>query len=185
MSGLPRMNVTVRPMTMADVPVGMRLKQLAGWNQTEADWHRFLELQPDGLFVAEIDGYGVGTVAGFIFENVAWIAMVLVDPTYRKQGIGTALMNHALAFLGDRTIRLDATAQGQPVYEKLGFVGEYELARYEGVLAVSRTGILPVPVVTDERARCSFYELDQRVTGTQRAKLLNALGAAHVVGTTG
>lgn len=167
------MSVTIRPMTTADIPLGMRLKQLAGWNQTEADWRRFLELQRDGVFVAEIDGQGVGTVAGFIFENVAWIAMVLVDPTYRKQGIGTALMNQALAFLGDRTIRLDATALGQPVYEKLGFVGEYELTRYEGVLngGKPRSQLQTPPT-----------ELDQRVTGTRRGKLLKALGQAHVTG---
>lgn len=167
------MSVTIRPMTVADIPLGMRLKQLASWNQTEADWRRFLELQPDGLFVAEIDGQGVGTVAGFVFENVAWIAMVLVDPTYRKQGIGTALMNHALAFLDNRTIRLDATALGQPVYEKLGFVGEYELARYEGTLS----GGTP-----RSRLETAPTELDERVTGTRRGKLLGALGQAHVIG---
>lgn len=176
------MSVSIRPFTAADIPLGMRLKELAGWNQTEADWRRFLAIQPDGLFIAEIAGQGVGTVAGFVFENVAWIAMVLVDPTYRKQGIGTALMNHALEFLGERTIRLDATALGQPVYEKLGFVGEYELARFEGTLKRSWTGVSPVSITTDGQARCLFNELDERVTGTRRGKLLNALGQAHVIG---
>ncbi|MCG3150619.1 MAG: hypothetical protein PCFJNLEI_04107 [Verrucomicrobiae bacterium] len=177
------MSVTIRPMTAADIPVGMRLKQLAGWNQTEADWHRFLALQPDGLFIAEIDGQGVGTVAGFVFENVAWIAMVLVGPTYRKQGIGTALMNHALAFLGKRTIRLDATAQGQPVYEKLGFVGEYELGRYEGVLVGAASP--PRWVRPGRGGDAALTSLDEGATGTRRAKLLTALGAARVAGTTG
>ena len=58
-------------MTIADVPQGMRLKELAGWNQTEADLHRFLQLQPDGCFVAEVDGQVVGTVTAVIFGNVA------------------------------------------------------------------------------------------------------------------
>src|ERR1700687_2743834 len=42
----------LRIMTMADIPAGMRLKEIAGWNQTAADWKRFLEASPEGCFVA-------------------------------------------------------------------------------------------------------------------------------------
>ena len=48
--------IRVRPLAAADLPLGLRLSQAAGWNQTEADWRRFLDLQPDGCFVAELDG---------------------------------------------------------------------------------------------------------------------------------
>ena len=181
------MSTTIRPMTMADVPLGMRVKELAGWNQTEADWHRFLQLQPDGCFVAEFAGAGVGTVAAFIFDRVAWIAMVLVDPNYRKHGIGTALMNRALEFIGNRTVRLDATALGQPVYAKLGFICEYELTRYEGPLASRKTAATLVRVVTGDLATRPFNQLDLRVTGTNRAKLLIELAQTgmHVIDQTG
>ena len=122
----------IRPMTGADLPLGMRLKAQAGWNQTEADWRRFLHLQPDGCFVAELDGTAVGTTAAFVFGPVAWVAMVLVDEAVRGRGVGTALMRHALAFLdgrGVRSVRLDATPLGRPIYEKLGFVAEYKIGR--------------------------------------------------------
>ena len=171
-------------MTIADVPQGMRLKELAGWNQTEADLRRFLKLQPDGCFVAEVAGQVVGTVTAFIFGNVAWIAMVLVDPQYRKHGIGTALMTQALAVTGQRTVRLDATALGQPVYAKLGFVGEYELTRYVGMLTGSN-GSATTPASLE-----TVTQLDFQVTATPRASLLETLAAeagAHVrlVGTSG
>src|SRR4051794_33231462 len=48
--------IRIRHMTLADVPLGMRLKTAAGWNQVEADWLRMLALEPDGCFVAEWDG---------------------------------------------------------------------------------------------------------------------------------
>src|SRR6266851_2805185 len=102
----------IRLMTVTDLPLGLRLSSQAGWNQTEADWRRFLDLQPDGCFVAEWDGTPVGTTTTSIFGSVAWIAMVLVDESVRGRGIGTALMRHALDFLdrcGIPTIRLDAT----------------------------------------------------------------------------
>ena len=50
------MALTLRLMTPGDIELGMRLKGQAGWNQTPADWQRFLELEPNGCFVAEWDG---------------------------------------------------------------------------------------------------------------------------------
>ena len=54
--------IHVRPLTAADVALGRRLCAAAGWNQTEADWRRFLDLQPDGCFVAEWEDRPVATV---------------------------------------------------------------------------------------------------------------------------
>src|SRR5262245_64942987 len=85
----------IRTMTPADIPLGMRLKSQNGWNQLEADWQRLLAMEPDGCFVAEANDVGVGTACTCVFGSVAWIAMVLVDAERRKQGIGTALMEHA------------------------------------------------------------------------------------------
>jgi GNAT superfamily N-acetyltransferase len=165
-------------MTVSDVALGMRLKTQAGWNQLESDWRRFLDMQPDGCFVAELDGVPVGTTNTCIFDSVAWVAMVLVDTEVRSRGIGKALMQHALAFLdsqGVPTIRLDATPMGKPLYEKLGFVEEYTLVRYDGVLP-------PSPAPADSRLRSAGTEeavpldkivaLDQAVTATNRTKLL-------------
>src|SRR5205823_2447734 len=91
--------VRIRPMTDADLALGMRLKDQAGWNQTEADWRRFLALEPDGCFVAELDATPVATTVTCTFGPVAWLAMVLVEAAVRGRGIGTALAAHALAFL--------------------------------------------------------------------------------------
>ncbi|MHC4405256.1 MAG: GNAT family N-acetyltransferase [Planctomycetota bacterium] len=168
--------IRIRPMTVADVPLGLRLREQAGFNQTEADWRRFLELEPDGCFVAELDGTPAGTVTNCVFDTVGWIAMVLVDKRFRGRGIGTRLVEHALAYLDGRgvpTARLDATPRGRPIYEKLGFVAEYDLARWEGVASggASRAGVRPV-----EADDLGFVlELDQGVTGTDRGRLVERL----------
>jgi GNAT superfamily N-acetyltransferase len=165
-------------MTVEDLPFGMRLKEQAGWNQTEADWRRALDLEPEGCFIAELDGRPVGTTTTCVFDTVAWVAMVLVDAAVRGQGVGTALMEHALAFLDERgagSVRLDATPLGRPIYEKLGFVPQFELARYEGVPGFS-PGAEKV-----ERARSGDREallaIDREITGTDRRKLLLRLFA--------
>jgi GNAT superfamily N-acetyltransferase len=166
----------IRPMTEGDVPLGMRLKAQAGWNQTEADWRRFLWLQPDGCFVAELDGTAVGTSAAFVFGRVGWVAVVLVDEGLRGRGVGTALTRHALAFLDGKGIpsaRLDATPLGRPIYEKLGFVAEYRLARYAGVLRPMRGGL-----GVEALRRADLEEiscLDETVTRADRRRLLERL----------
>jgi hypothetical protein len=160
----------------------MRLKAQAGWNQTEADWRRFLDLEPEGCFVAEFGGVPAATLTTCIFGPVAWIAMVLVEESVRGRGLAKALLAHALEFLegrGVRSIRLDATALGRPLYEKLGFVVEYELARYQGVLPpyrpVTRARNSPEPLRTEELD--DVVRLDRSVTGTDRGKLLRRLHA--------
>jgi GNAT superfamily N-acetyltransferase len=168
--------IEIRPMRPADLQLGLRLTRQAGWNQTESDWLRFMDLQPQGCFVGELDEVPVGTTTTCIFGDVAWVAMVLVDVNARRKGVATALLNHALDFLEKqevKTIRLDATAAGQPVYEKLGFTPEYRLARYEGIAL--QTG--PQPHVTPA-ATSLFAEIvafDHRMTGTHRGKLLTRL----------
>jgi GNAT superfamily N-acetyltransferase len=172
--------IHVRPLTVADLPLGLRLSRQAGWNQLEADWRRFLELQPDGCFVAGWDGIPVGTTTTCIFGQVAWIAMVLVDESFRGRGLGKALLERALEFLdraGVDTVRLDATPLGQPLYERLGFREQYRLARYVGTPS-------PGPAVNGvERARpedwAALASLDAEVTGTDRRRLLHRLFAEN------
>jgi GNAT superfamily N-acetyltransferase len=165
-------------MTAADVPLGMRLKQQAGWNQLAEDWHRALDLGPGGCFVAELDGSPVGTTTTCVFGQVAWIAMVLVDAAVRNRGVGKALLLHALSYLDGRgipSVRLDATPMGQPLYEKLGFVAEYPLARYDGIARASGP---PVPEVTPGSDRgADIHALDRSIVQIDRSKLLLRLFA--------
>jgi len=124
----------LRTMTEDDVAAGMRLKELAGWNQTKADWKRFLAAGRQGCFVSELDGVVRGTAATIVYGGrFAWVGMVLVDPEFRGQGIGTALLEKCIEHLDSLRvpcIKLDATPLGRPVYEKLGFSIEYELERW-------------------------------------------------------
>ena len=93
--------IAVRRLTLADLPLVLRLRAQAGWNQTEADLRRFFDLSGEGSFIAEWDGQPAGTVCTFVFGSTAWIAMMLVEEALRGRGIGKALMQRALAFLDD------------------------------------------------------------------------------------
>jgi predicted N-acetyltransferase YhbS len=167
---------TIRPMTAADIPDGMRLRELAGWNQTEQDWQRFLKMEPSGCFVACVEDRIRGTVTTLDFEKrFGWVSMVLVDPEYRRQGIGTRLLEAGISALetaGVETVKLDATPMGRTVYVQRGFVDEYGIERWEGVSRAVKGAGLQIMKRADLARVC---ELDRSVFGADRSRLLESL----------
>lgn len=172
----------LRTMTSSDVPAGMRLKEIAGWNQTEEDWRRFLGASECGCMVAEVDGQVRGTVTTITYEDrFAWVGMVLVDPQYRGKGLGTKLLKSAIEYLeGTKitAIKLDATPQGKPIYEKLGFQSEYEIERWilkrTPKMASKSAGAAPSPAVSERLIEAILAE-DREVFGADRKQLLKSL----------
>jgi hypothetical protein len=101
--------------------------------------------------------------------------MVLVDAGFRRRGIGRALMEHALAFLDALqipTVRLDATPLGQPLYEQLGFVEQFRLARFEGTLPLAGPPPQPGVVAAAPSRWDNLATLDREVTRTDRRRFL-------------
>ena len=165
-----------RHMTLDDVPSGLRLCRLSGWNQVDEDWIAFLRLGPDACRVVESDGAVVGTVATLRFaEEFSWIAMVLVDPAMRGRGIGTGLLQEALTILKSETcIRLDATEAGARIYRTQGFQEEYRLNRLvaeaPATLGAQTEACRPMSNADFEEV----FDLDKRVFGADRSALLRS-----------
>jgi GNAT superfamily N-acetyltransferase len=164
--------IQIRLLFESDIPAAMQLKEAAGWNQTEKDWQRLLALEPNGCFAAGKDGRLVGTTTTTTYGNdLAWIGMVLVDPQERRQGIATRLMHVAIDYLKDKvaTVKLDATAQGKPVYERLGFRAESMLERWSGTSNALNVENSKVDAIHD------LLTLDRIAFAADRSKLLEML----------
>jgi ribosomal protein S18 acetylase RimI-like enzyme len=172
------MDCRLRQMTVADISAGMRLKESAGWNQTRGDWGRFLSASPEGCFVAEAEGEVAGTVATVSYEGrFAWIGMVLVDPAQRGQGIGTKLLEKAIEYLdgcGIPSIKLDATPQGKTLYEKLGFLSEYEIERWHREQTAASGSAADTGSITDE-----MLGHDREIFGADRSALLRSVASEY------
>lgn len=175
--------IEIRLLSTSDLTAAMGLKELAGWNQTEGDWRRLLHFGPRGCFAACLDGRLIGTVTTAPYgTDLAWIGMMLVSPEYRRQGIGTALMQAALDYLrgiGVVSIKLDATALGRPLYESLGFIAEGLIERWEGVAPLVEK---KDPALITETTRPAVYALDRQAFGADRRPWLDALMAGSPVG---
>lgn len=168
--------MNLRLMTSADIAAGMRLKDIAGWNQTSTDWERFLRASPEGCFVAEADGKVVGTATAIIYEGrLAWIGMVLVDPDYRGRGIGTELLEKTIDYLDAHripTMKLDATPQGKPIYARLGFAAEYDIERWELRRAAEAA---TAPAASAPAGLEEILRVDREIFGADRGDLLRSL----------
>jgi len=166
--------VRLRSLTAADLPAVMQLKDAVGWNQTAADWLRFLDANPSGCFAADEDGTLVGTATSIIYERrVAWIGMLIVHQRWRGRGIGSALLERAMRYLdacGVPCMKLDATPQGRLLYEKFGFTVEYDIERHR-LIRSSR----PSPPAPAAPRLDSVLQLDRDVFGVDRAALLGSL----------
>ena len=169
--------VEIRLLRESDIAAAMDLKQLAGWNQTERDWHTLLQLEPNGCFAAVLDNRLVGTITTTSYgSELAWIGMVLVRPENRRTGIASRLLETAITYLEHKVsvVKLDATADGKNVYERFGFEIESVVERW------SRKGEPPVSFeqqqeLIDDETHRQILQLDRQAFGADRSELLNQL----------
>jgi ribosomal protein S18 acetylase RimI-like enzyme len=87
-------------------------------------------IQPDGVFVAEDES---GDVIGYVttrlnwVSKIGWIPNLAVDPAHQGQGIGRALLTHAIEFFRDSGMQiakietLEQNPVGRNLYPQLGF----------------------------------------------------------------
>lgn len=169
-------------MKPADLPAAIQLVESVGWNQTEQDLRLFLEGPGNIYLVAEIDAQVVGTVASINYgHEVAWISMMIVAEAFRGRGISTQLLNtliQQLSAVGYRTIKLDATPAGRPVYHRLGFREEYEIHRLvRNGQSETNSTFSPNPGVRflTSHERPAVIEMDRKIFGAERALLLGYL----------
>ncbi|HEY65391.1 MAG TPA: GNAT family N-acetyltransferase [Caldilineae bacterium] len=169
--------ITLRPMTFQDIPLGMRLKEAAGWNQLEADWEMLLRASSRGCFVAAYDGVDAGTVTTVTYQRrFSWIGMALVDPAYRRRGIGTALLKAAIRAVQDiGPVRLDATPLGRKLYDLLGFKEEYRLLRMGCRPNALTLPSSPACHQVTEDVFPALVRLDASVFGAEREMILRSL----------
>jgi len=169
----------LRAMELADIAGALDLSMAEGWNQTEREWKFLIENRQNICLLAEVEGKMTGTVAATNYGNEgAWIGMVLVDRAYRGLGVSKLLLGDIFRRLGSfRSIKLDATPAGQPVYQQFGFRDEYLIARMLNA-TLHYTGLHTfevIPEAVQEKHIAEITAFDQSVFGNNRQQLFEFL----------
>src|SRR6266478_3636031 len=171
---------SVRLLNAGDIPAAVQLSAEAGWNQTREDWQVLVDLAPEGCLAAEVNGELASTTTLFCYgRRLAWIGMVLTKVSYRGRGLARGLLTEALRQAdrkGVETVKLDATDQGQPLYEELGFRSEQPMERW------SRQGSSESPGPDRFLGAASagnWHVADHRASGVDRSQLLEKLAARN------
>jgi N-acetylglutamate synthase-like GNAT family acetyltransferase len=126
--------LAIAELDVRDVDACLKLSDEAGWNQTAEDWRLFIE-EGRTFGVRDADGALAATAAALPYErDLAYVAMVLVTRSRRREGIASRLVDFCVDHI--RRLRLvpvlDATEAGEKVYSQQGFRSLFGLERWQG-----------------------------------------------------
>ena len=112
------------PLTPAHLDGAVALSRAEGWPHRPEDWALILGLSRG---IAALDGDRlVGTAMATPFGPAGTLGMIVVARDWRGRGLGRAMMERLMD--GEaRQWRLVATAEGLPLYAKLGFVETHRI----------------------------------------------------------
>ncbi|MCY7786027.1 GNAT family N-acetyltransferase [Bacillus inaquosorum] len=104
------------------VPGLLRLCRQAGWPDYGEQELALLVQQGRFFGYQNIRGEIISCIGLFLFGRLASIGLVIVDKEYKRLGLGRRMVNACIPQTDKSTaIRLCATKEGLPLYEKAGF----------------------------------------------------------------
>ena len=149
------------------------LSRQENWPHRPQDWQMALRLS-SGVVALDDQGRVTGTILVTPYGAAcAMINMVIVDKNVRVKGLGRRLMEQALALAEDRPLRLVATTDGMPLYEKLGFVPSGTVLQYQGKVAELDAPEGVEAASADDLP--TIKAMDREAYGADREALIDAL----------
>lgn len=178
MTGIATPDVlTLRPIGMGDAASCAELSRRVGWPHRREDWEFVIGLG-HGV-VGEWNGKLVATGLWWPYgESHATVGMIIVAPEEQGAGIGKRLMQALLGQAEGRSLMLNATVAGEPLYARLGFRPCGGVSQYHGLVRA----VAPPELGAGERLRpggpadlATLERLDREASGLERGPVLAAL----------
>ena len=166
---------TIRKLNLQDTEALVELSRDAGWNQQDAEIRDIIARSGENILGAFHGDDLAGVSAAYCYAKAAFINEVIVSSTWRKHGIATRLLNELLPKVLPLcpTLRLYATEQGRPIYEKMGFVpyGTLCFCQFKNSLSKPSERVRPV----SEEDIPLICALDEEQFGLRREALMHKL----------
>ncbi|TGT68792.1 N-acetyltransferase [bacterium M00.F.Ca.ET.159.01.1.1] len=149
------------------------LSRQENWPHRPQDWQMALQLS-SGAVALDDQGRVTGTILVTPYGmDCAMINMVIVDRNARGMGLGRRLMEQAFVLAEDRPLRLVATADGMPLYQKLGFAPSGTILQHQG--SVTQLGAPDGVEAASADDLPEIKVLDRDAYGADREALIDAL----------
>jgi ribosomal protein S18 acetylase RimI-like enzyme len=172
--------LSIRAMTPADAPVAIAWARAIGWRDRTRFYEFVFRVPTCQVLVGEVDGRVAVTGTAVAQGPVGWLGGLIVDPAKQRRGFGRAMTQELTARLraaGCETLSLEATDEGLPMYERMGF-------RVEATYHQLEAGKLEAAPLLPTGARLRRMEpsdlpavsdLDRRATAEDRQEPLRVL----------
>ena len=129
-------DLNIRTMRPDEISLAVEWAAAEGWNPGLADDACFASVDPEGFFIAELDGVPAATVSCVNYgARFSFLGFYIVRADLRGRGYGLRIWNAAIAHAGTRVIGLDGVTAQQDNYKKSGFQLAYANVRYGGTVA--------------------------------------------------
>jgi hypothetical protein len=169
--------LVLREIAARDAAACVGLSRAVGWPHRVEDWEMVIGLG-HGV-VATLGGEIVATALWWPYgESHATLGMIIVSPDHQGAGIGKRLMQGLFEQTRTRSLMLNATAAGEPLYARCGFAPYGGVSQYHGeALAVTapspRLGAMLRPGAAADLPE--LERLDREASGLPRRAVLVSL----------
>ncbi|MDT0267074.1 GNAT family N-acetyltransferase [Streptomyces sp. DSM 44915] len=176
-------DLTIRPLTLADLTACLDLAEANDWSREEHRWR---------LMLASGQGYGIdapptdpegGLLAAVVRTSYAHqlhaVGMMLVARRRQRQGLGQRMMRRVIEDAAGAPLLLTATGQGRGLYERLGFKALGEIITLVGTFTApppepaTTAPVLVRPATAADLPEILAYDLP--AFGADRTELLTRL----------
>lgn len=124
----------IRKMRRDEAEFVIQMESGEGWIPGIHDGEIFYETDPDGFFIAEVEGEPIGCVSAVAYDDsYGFLGLYVVKPEFRDKGVGVKLTEKCLERMGNRNIGLDAVVENEKKYQDfMNFKSFYRNLRFEG-----------------------------------------------------
>lgn len=169
------MKFIIRKMTLEDVPSVIDLDQKSfslPW--PERSFRFELTANPASrCWVADFDGRIVGMIVVWLIIDEAHVATLATHPDFRRRGIGTKLLSHALRHMIDEGARSsflevrESNSSAQDMYRKFGYEASGRRPRYykdnnEDAILMNLASLKTEDLIFDEPSTLNKEEQNER-----------------------
>ena len=173
--------ILCRQLQQEDIAFAYEMTKTEMWNVTIEDVRRMFKFEPDGCFMAELEGAPAGHVFSVTYGKLDWIGLLIIKKEFRRMGIARLLMLKANKYLlsrGVQTIRLEVVSELSELYRGLGFVDEYDSLRFEGAATTASSETKSISPMS-RRMVGEVAKFDAGYFGAKRIKVIERLYEAY------